>query len=65
MLVQEAISHSPAFGIKTLLGFIFAENLPSLRLFEQFGFQRWGYLPKVAEFGKVERDLVILGLRLS
>ncbi|MGA7933302.1 MAG: N-acetyltransferase family protein [Kovacikia sp.] len=65
MLVQAAIGHSPAFGIKTLLGFIFAENVPSLRLFEQLGFQRWGYLPKVAEFGKVERDLVIMGLRLG
>ncbi len=65
MLMQQAIVHSPSFGIKTLLGFIFAENLPSLRLFEQLGFQRWGYLPKVAEFGKVERDLVIVGLRLN
>ena len=65
MLLQQAIAHSPDFGLKTLLGFIFAENHPSLRLFEQFGFQRWGYLPKVAEFGKVERDLVIVGLRLD
>lgn len=65
LLVQRAIAHSPTFGIKTLLGFIFAENRPSLRLFEQFGFQRWGYLPKVAEFGMVERDLVIMGLRLN
>jgi phosphinothricin acetyltransferase len=65
MLLQQAIAHSPSYGIKTLLGFIFAENYPSLQLFEQFGFQRWGYLPKVAEFGKVERDLVIVGLRLD
>lgn len=65
ILLQQAIAHSPNFGIKTLLGFIFAENQPSLRLFEQFGFQRWGYLPKVAEFGTVERDLVIVGLRLD
>jgi phosphinothricin acetyltransferase len=64
-LLQRAIAHSPSYGIKTLLGFIFAENYPSLQLFEQFGFQRWGYLPKVAEFGKVERDLVIVGLRLD
>jgi len=65
MLLQQAIARSPAFGIKTLLGFIFADNEPSLFLFEQFGFQRWGYLPKVAEFGKTERDLVIMGLRLN
>jgi phosphinothricin acetyltransferase len=65
VLLQKAIAQSPSFGIKTLLGFIFADNVPSLILFEQFGFQRWGYLPKVADFGSTERDLVILGLRLN
>ena len=64
-LLQHAIARSPTLNIKTLLGFIFADNYPSLRLFEQFGFQRWGYLPQVAEFGAVERDLVILGLRVE
>ena len=62
-LLQQAIAQSPAFGIKTLLGFIFAHNEPSLRLFEQFGFQRWGYLPGVAEFEAHPRDLVIMGLQ--
>ncbi|PSB33728.1 GNAT family N-acetyltransferase [Stenomitos frigidus] len=62
-LLQQAIAQSPAFGIKTLLGFIFAHNEPSLRLFEQFGFQRWGYLPGVAEFETQPRDLVIMGLQ--
>jgi phosphinothricin acetyltransferase len=65
VLLQRAIAESSTFGIKTLLGFIFAENQPSLYLFEQLGFQRWGYLPKVAKFGKTERDLVIMGLRLN
>jgi L-amino acid N-acyltransferase YncA len=47
-----------------LLGFIFAHNEPSLRLFAKFGFERWGYLPKVAELDEVERDLVIMGKRV-
>lgn len=64
-LLQRAIAHSPALGIKTLLGFIFAENQPSLLLFAHLGFQQWGYLPQVADFGPVERDLVIMGLRLA
>jgi L-amino acid N-acyltransferase YncA len=63
-LLQQAIVKSPTFGIKTLLGFIFAHNEPSLRLFEQFGFQRWGYLPGVAEFEAVPCDLVIVGLQV-
>lgn len=65
MLLKRAIAHSPALAIKTLLGFIFADNQASLYLFEQFGFQRWGYLPQVAAFGTVDRDLVIMGLRLD
>ncbi|MBW4580216.1 MAG: GNAT family N-acetyltransferase [Tildeniella nuda ZEHNDER 1965/U140] len=63
-LLKEAIAQSSSFGIKTLMGFIFAHNQPSLRLFEQFGFQRWGYLPGVAEFETVRCDLVIMGLQL-
>ncbi len=64
-LLKQAIARSSALGIKTLLGFIFAHNHPSLRLFEQFGFERWGYLPRVAEMDGVERDLVIVGLRVG
>jgi phosphinothricin acetyltransferase len=65
LLLQQAIAKSPGFGIKTLLGFIFADNDPSLCLFEQFGFDRWGYLPGVARFDGDTRDLVIVGLRLD
>ncbi|PMB25109.1 GNAT family N-acetyltransferase [Fischerella thermalis] len=60
-LLSQAINQSPYLGIKNLLGFIFAHNHPSLQLFNKFGFQNWGYLPKVAELDGVERDLVIMG----
>lgn len=63
-LLSRAIYHSPALGLKTLLGFIFAHNHPSLQLFESLGFQPWGYLPKVAELNAVERDLIIMGRRI-
>ncbi|WP_341524566.1 N-acetyltransferase family protein [Nostoc sp. UHCC 0302] len=64
-LLAQAIDESPSLGFKTLVGFIFAHNQPSLKLFETFGFQRWGHLPKIAELDGVERDLVIVGLRIS
>jgi L-amino acid N-acyltransferase YncA len=64
-LLAQAIRESPNLGLKTLVCFIFAHNQPSLKLFETFGFQRWGYLPKIAELDSVERDLVIMGLRIS
>ncbi len=64
-LLAQAINQSSRLGYKNLVGFIFAHNQPSLKLFEKFGFQRWGYLPKVAELDCVERDLLIMGLRIE
>lgn len=63
-LLDRAIVRSPQLGLKTLVGFIFAHNAPSLRLFEKCGFREWGYLPRVAELDTVERDLTIMGRRI-
>jgi phosphinothricin acetyltransferase len=63
-LVAEAMRRAPEFGLKTLLGFIFGHNEPSLALFRNFGFETWAHLPRVAELDGIERDLMILGLRL-
>jgi phosphinothricin acetyltransferase len=64
-LLRQAIQHSPNLGLKTLVSFIFAHNDPSLQLFATFGFQPWGHLPKIAELDGVERDLIIMGLRVG
>ena len=64
-LLEEAIRRSPEFGLKTLTGGIFAHNRPSIELFEGFGFERWAFYPRVAELDGIERDLVVLGLRLD
>ncbi|MGH3146284.1 MAG: GNAT family N-acetyltransferase [Rubrobacter sp.] len=64
-LVQEAIRRGPALGLKVLTAGAFAHNEPSLRLFERLGFDRWALYPKVAELDGVERDLMVLGLRLD
>jgi phosphinothricin acetyltransferase len=64
-LLRAAIAHAPAIGVHTLLGFIFAHNLPSLALFEKLGFERWGHLPRVAVLDDIERDLVIVGRRVG
>jgi L-amino acid N-acyltransferase YncA len=63
-LVVKAIDAAPRLGLKTLLGFIFGHNEPSLRLFAGLGFQRWALLPRVAELDGLERDLIIVGLRV-
>lgn len=63
-LLQSAIDFAPSIALHTLLGFVFAHNTPSVRLFERFSFATWGHLPRVANLDGVERDLLILGLRL-
>jgi L-amino acid N-acyltransferase YncA len=64
-LLSKAVEACPKLGIKTLLGFIFGHNAPSLNLFYQFGFTDWAVMPKIAELDGVERDLIIVGKRVS
>jgi len=63
-LIAEAKRRAPEFGLRTLLGFIFGHNEPSLALFRSFGFETWAHLPRVADLDGVERDLMILGRHL-
>jgi L-amino acid N-acyltransferase YncA len=60
-LLEEAIARAPALEITAMVGLIFAHNEPSLRLFGQLGFERWGLLPGVALLDGVHRDLTIMG----
>ncbi len=63
--VEEAMARAPGCKVTTLLGLIWAHNEPSLRLFEHYGFGRWGYLPRVAVLDDIERDLIIVGKRIG
>jgi L-amino acid N-acyltransferase YncA len=63
--MTQAIERAAEYGLHTLLGFVFGHNVPSLKLFESFGFQRWAHMPGVATLDGVERDLVILGKRVN
>ncbi len=60
-LLEDAIARAPSLGINAMVGVIFGHNKPSLKLFGQLGFERWGLLPGVARLDGVERDLAILG----
>jgi L-amino acid N-acyltransferase YncA len=64
-LLADAIAHAPSIRLRTLIGIIWAHNEPSLKLFEAFGFERWGHLPRVALLDEVERDVVFLGRRVD
>ncbi|MCR6657033.1 MAG: GNAT family N-acetyltransferase [Opitutus sp.] len=64
-LLTDAIARAPQLGLHTLLGYIFAHNEPSLKLFAAFGFERWAHLPRVATLDGNERDLIIVGKRIA
>jgi len=64
-LLKEAIDFAPPIGIETLTATIFASNESSLRLFDKFGFERWGLMPRVARLEGVGKDLVLVGRRIA
>jgi L-amino acid N-acyltransferase YncA len=63
-ILQYCMTQAPSLQIKTLLGFIFAHNKPSLQLFEKAGFKEWAHLKDIATMDGNEYSLNILGKRL-
>ncbi len=49
-LMQHALDDAPRIGRKVYLAILLEWNLGSIHLLEKFGFEKWGYLPEVAEF---------------
>ncbi|MDQ0492957.1 phosphinothricin acetyltransferase [Paenibacillus brasilensis] len=64
-LVQHMLEECPRLGVTTLLGFVFGHNEPSIALLRKFGFEQWGFYPRVAILDNIERDLAILGRRVD
>ena len=64
-MLEYSIAEAHKLGIKNMLGYIFAHNDPSLKLFKSFGFDEWGSLPNVAVLDGIERSLLILGKRIA
>ncbi|WCM41403.1 N-acetyltransferase family protein [Flavobacterium sp. CBA20B-1] len=64
-ILQHCMETAPELGIKTLLGFIFAHNHPSLKLFKDLGFNDWATLPNIAMLDGQEFGLKILGKRIA
>jgi phosphinothricin acetyltransferase len=64
-ILQYAMNSCEQLKIKTLLGYIFAHNTPSLNLFRKLGFTNWGHFPRIAVLDGVERDLIIVGKRIN
>jgi phosphinothricin acetyltransferase len=65
LLIGTAIAMCPGLGIRNLFAILLASNAPSVRLLEKHGFERWGRLPRVADFGDREVDQLIYGRRVA
>jgi phosphinothricin acetyltransferase len=65
VVLQHCIGQAPNYNMKTLLGYIFAHNEPSIKLFKSLGFEDWALFPNIAELDGVERSLRILGKRIT
>lgn len=64
-ILRHAMNSCGRLGIETLLGFIFAHNDRSRKLFSKLGFEEWAHLPRVAKLDEIERDLIIVGKRIN
>jgi phosphinothricin acetyltransferase len=64
-LLDQAIASCPKLDISKLVGFVFAHNAASCRLFKSFGFEEWGFLPQIAELDEREQSLIIFGKKIN
>jgi phosphinothricin acetyltransferase len=64
-MLTYAFIHCHQLKIDTLLGFIFEENLESIRLFKSLGFNEWGHLPEIANMGNHKLGLKIFGKKIN
>lgn len=60
-LIEHALAACPALGIRHLFAIVLENNQASTGLLEKMGFERWGYLPRVADFDGVEVGHLYLG----
>ena len=63
-LLHYAIEICPTLKIKTLFAILLDGNQGSANLLKKFGFEKWGHMPRVAEFDGVEVGHLYYGLRI-
>ena len=63
-ILQYCIGKAPALQLHTLLGYIFAHNTPSIKLFTDAGFEEWANLRDIALMDNNFYSLNILGRKV-
>ena len=64
-LIHHAIEQAPALGLKNIFALMLDINEASIKLLENFGFEKWGHLPNVAEIDNKECGQYIYGIRID
>ena len=63
LLLKHGIKACKALHYKILLAIILEPNTGSAKLLERTGFEKWGYLPAIADFDGVECSQVYYGIK--
>ncbi|KAF0219072.1 MAG: sortase-like [Geobacteraceae bacterium] len=63
-LIRRAIASCGQLQIKNLFAIVLERNEASVRLLEKTGFEKWGCLPRVADFGGEECGHLYYGMRV-
>ncbi len=63
-LLNYALEQCPTLEIKTLFAILLESNQASYKFLEKFGFEKWGHLPRIADFDGVEMGHFYYGLRV-
>ena len=63
-LLQYVIDICPSLRIKTLFAILIDGNQNSIGLLEKYGFEKWGHMPRVADFDGIEVGHLYYGLRI-
>ena len=64
-LLAYAIEQAPKLGLKTYFAIALDRNAVSAALLEKYGFERWGFLPGVADFDGEECGQLYYGRRVE
>ncbi len=63
-LLRYAIDMCPSLQVRTLFAILVNSNRNSINLLEKYGFEKWGYMPRVVEFDGIEYGHLYYGFRI-
>lgn len=64
ILLEFVINNSYKYQIKNLIAILLEHNVPSIKLLERFGFDKWGLMPNIVDFNGKEYGHLYYGLKI-